>query len=181
MDINTEGLDVFMSSAEFRRWFDRCVAFTMSYVGSLPDAENIASESLFVLWQKMQGGETVNAPLPFVFCVARNKALNLLRSRYMLGKVNGELSDEGLGEIQSRIAALDSCDPHALYSSDVQSILKDTLSKMGEKTRRIFIMSRFSGKSNREIARSFGMSEKAVEYHITRAIRAVRTSLKDYL
>lgn len=180
-DFNTEELEVFLKSTEFKRWFDRCVAFVMSYVGSLSEAENIASESLLALWEKQHKGEEVEAPLPFIFGVARNKALNFLRHKYVVGRAWGRVSIAELEELQSRISSLDSCDPHTLYSSEVRDILHNTLSQLGEKTKRAFLLSRFSGKTNHEIARELGIGDKAVEYHITKAIRAIRTALKDYL
>lgn len=174
-------LDIFVSSAEYKRWFDRCVAFAMSYTCSLSEAENMASEALIALWQKIETGETVNEPLAFAFSVIRNKAFNYLRHQYVLGRSNGKMEEEALDELQRRMEALDACDPHYLYSADVQSILNTTLESLGSKTKDIFLMSRFTDKTNREIAKEIGVSEKSVEYHITKSIRAVKEALKDYL
>ena len=35
--------------------------------------------------------------------------------------------------------------------------------------------------SNRQIAQELGISEKSVEYHVTKALKQLRTDLKDYL
>ena len=42
-------------------------------------------------------------------------------------------------------------------------------------------MSRIYGKKNREIAESAGLSEKNIEYHITKVLKALKIALKDYL
>lgn len=42
-------------------------------------------------------------------------------------------------------------------------------------------MSRFGGHSVKEIAEATGLSVKGVEYHITKALKALRVALKDYL
>jgi RNA polymerase sigma-70 factor (ECF subfamily) len=52
---------------------------------------------------------------------------------------------------------------------------------MSPQTRRIFEMSRFENKTNNEIAEMLGLSSKSVEYHITKALKAMRVALKDYL
>jgi RNA polymerase sigma-70 factor (ECF subfamily) len=42
-------------------------------------------------------------------------------------------------------------------------------------------MSRFGNQSNKEIAEALGLTVKSIEYHITKALKALRISLKDYL
>ena len=70
---------------------------------------------------------------------------------------------------------------HALYAEDVQTILHKSLDALGRQTRRVFMLSRFDGMSNRQIAQELGISEKSVEYHVTKALKQLRTDLKDYL
>lgn len=177
--VNT--MKMFSSGREFRLWFDRCVAFAYSYISDFSESEHIASEAIIVLWQKTSAGETVEAPLPFLFSVVRNKALKYLRHKKVVARAGDELETQANDSIQLRIDSLESCDPHVLYSSEVQSIISGTLSKMPPKTKDIFVLSRFMGWTNREIAQEIGLAEKSVEYHITKAIRLMRASLKDYL
>ena len=47
--------------------------------------------------------------------------------------------------------------------------------------RNVFKMSREQGLTNKEIASSLLISERAVEYHITRALSTLRTNLSDYI
>ena len=42
-------------------------------------------------------------------------------------------------------------------------------------------MSRFENKMNKEIAENLGITVKGVEYHISKALKEFRISLKDYL
>ena len=42
-------------------------------------------------------------------------------------------------------------------------------------------MSRFQDKSNKNIAEELNISVKGVEYHISKALRSLKISLKDYL
>lgn len=43
------------------------------------------------------------------------------------------------------------------------------------------MLSRFENRSNKEIAETVGLSVKSVEYHIGKALKVLRVSLKDYL
>lgn len=56
-----------------------------------------------------------------------------------------------------------------------------TLRELPEKTQLVFRLSRFENKSVREIAGNLELTEKAVEYHITKAIKLLRQRLRGYL
>ena len=49
-----------------------------------------------------------------------------------------------------------------------------------EKCREIFIMSRFKGMDNGEIAGEMQISKRTVETHISNALRILRNELKNY-
>ena len=67
-----------------------------------------------------------------------------------------------------------------LLSDEVQHLIRHALEKLPSQTREILIRSRFKGQSNRTIAAEFGISVKAVEYHVTKALKALRKALGDY-
>ena len=166
----------------YRRCFDRCVRFARSFVFDKAEAEAIASDALMVLWQKRgDGGVDFSAPLPFLFGVVRNKALNYLRGRLREQNALGKQESIESKELALRIETLETSDPAAHYGADVQDIIRRTLSSLGEKTETAFRLSRFEGMSYKEIAKFTGASEKTVEYHVSRALRELRKKLKDYL
>ena len=84
-------------------------------------------------------------------------------------------------ELSIRISTLESCDPNEIFSDEVESIIRETLKSLSEQTRLAFLLSRFENKSNKEIAKQMGISVKGVEYHISKALKALRITLKDYL
>ena len=163
------------------RYYRRCILFAKSYVFDSHTAESLAAEAMSVYWERKASGEEIEMVLPFLFSVIRNKALQYLRHESVRMRVQGEMSSSIQDELQFRIDSLQSCDPHTLFAGDVQKILNSTLKTLGKKTDRIFSLSRFQGLSNREIASELGITEKAVEYHMTKALKALRVSLKDYL
>ena len=174
--------DIIRFNEDYRRYYDRCVLFAKSYTCDLQQARALASEALTVFWDKTSNcGETVDQPLPYLFSIIRNKALHLLRERYNREKLMSGVTSEYLSEMQFRIETLEECDPHALYSSDVQDIISKSLRSMGGKSSKVFELSRYQGLSNARIAAEMGISVKAVEYHMTKALKVLRIALKDYL
>lgn len=61
----------------------------------------------------------------------------------------------------------------------LEEYFKGVVEQLPEKCRMVFNYSRVQGLSNREIAQEMSVSEKTVEAHLTKAIKALRVSLKD--
>ena len=65
-----------------------------------------------------------------------------------------------------------------LEAKFLKESLEETLERLPEKTRLVFKYSRGEGLSVSEIAHKVDLSPKAVEYHITKALRVLRNKLK---
>jgi RNA polymerase sigma-70 factor (family 1) len=72
-------------------------------------------------------------------------------------------------------------DEKADQTWDLESALNTALKFLPDKTRLIFQMSRFDELPNKVIASELDISEKAIEYHITQALKLLRVQLKDFL
>jgi RNA polymerase sigma-70 factor (ECF subfamily) len=59
--------------------------------------------------------------------------------------------------------------------------LEEGVKELPEKTQEVFRLSRVEGHSVAEIAKRLNLSEKAIEYHITRSRKELRLYLKDFL
>ena len=81
-------------------------------------------------------------------------------------------------ELSIRMSALEACNPDEIFSEEVEIIISATLSTLSEQTRRAFILSRFENKPNKEIAEEMEISIKGVEYHISKALKVLRVTLK---
>ena len=92
-----------------------------------------------------------------------------------------KMADHASRELNLRISTLEACNPNDLFTSEIQKIIQETIDMFPDQTRKIFIMSRFENLSNKEIAESLDLSIKSVEFHITKGLKVLRTSLKDYL
>jgi len=64
---------------------------------------------------------------------------------------------------------------------DVKEQLCKAIRELPERYRQTFILSRFSGLSNKEIAEELGLSLRTVESYMTSALKILRIVLKDYL
>eukprot|EP00825_Cyclidium_porcatum_P001080 TRINITY_DN10482_c0_g1_i1.p2 TRINITY_DN10482_c0_g1~~TRINITY_DN10482_c0_g1_i1.p2 ORF type:complete len:119 (+),score=20.60 TRINITY_DN10482_c0_g1_i1:35-391(+) len=77
--------------------------------------------------------------------------------------------------------ALQECEPYELFTAEMNEIVDKTLESLPKQTKEIFIMSRYQNLSHKEIADKLNITTKGVEFHISKAIKALRISLKDYM
>ncbi len=163
-------------------YYRKSFLFAKSYVHDDYAAEDIASESLIKLWEKMKN-EIVEEKmiLPLLLTILKNKALDYLKHEEVKRMALGDLTDWHQQELSTRISTLQECNPNEIFSDEVVNIVRQTLQTFSDQTRQIFVLSRMENKSNAEIAQELNISVKGVEYHITKALKALRISLKDYL
>ncbi|MCR4824095.1 MAG: RNA polymerase sigma-70 factor [Bacteroidales bacterium] len=159
----------------------RFLSFAYGYVKDESVAEDIVIESLAAFWVRSSSlPKDTNVPA-YILTSIKNKSLNYLKRKRNELNLEDSLSDTLRWDYDFRISALQSFDPHDLFKKEIIQIVDRTLKEMPEKTRKIFNMSRMLGKKNKDIASLVGITEKGVEYHITKALQALREALRDYI
>lgn len=163
-------------------YYKKSFFFAKSYVHNDLAAEDIASEALIKLWEKLKA-ESVEEKyiLPLLLTILKNKALDYLKHEEVKRSAFEVMADWQQQELSIRMSALEACNPDEIFSEEVEIIISATLSTLSEQTRRAFILSRFENKPNKEIAEEMEISIKGVEYHISKALKVLRVTLKDYL
>lgn len=164
----------------YTQYYRKAFLFTKSFVHDEAVAEDIVSDALIKLWEKMKAGNTDYTDA-LLLTILKNKSLDHLKHEAIKAEALHSISALSQRELEIRISTLQACDPEEIFSEEVKKIITDTLALLPEQTRQIFIMSRFQNKPNKEIAEEVGISVKGVEYHITKALKPLRISLKDYL
>lgn len=164
----------------FTNYKDRFVRFANTYVEDSPVAEDIAIESLMYYWEnRMQLKHNSNIPA-YILTVIKHKCLNYLNRMRAGEEIKEYLKKCDSWELNLRIATLEACNPEKIFSDEVQQIVEKTLNILPPQTRDIFIRSRYHNQSHKEIANALGISTKSVEFHITKALKVFRVTLKDY-
>lgn len=104
-----------------------------------------------------------------------------LRSQGVRLRAAEDIHSHGARMLRTRISTLEACNPEELFSEEARRLVNETLDRLPEKTRAIFIRSRFDGKSYKEIAAEMGVTVKSVEFEVSKAMKILRVVLKDYL
>lgn len=164
----------------YTEWYRKSFFFVKSYVQDDMTAEDIVSEALVKLW-KMMAEKEIEFPQSLLFTLLKNKSLDYLRHESVRQTVRGELKDAYERELNLRMSTLEAYEPDDVFSDEIRAIIRQTLESLPPQTRSIFEMSRFDALPVKQIAELNHLTPKAVEYHITRALKALRIELKDYI
>jgi len=164
----------------YARYYVKLSRFAKLYVRNDQVAEDIATESMIKLWKLIEK-ETVEKPLPLLLTIMKHKSLDYLKQQESVSAhIENEIEWQQQ-ELAIRISTLEACNPENIFSEEIRTILVKTLQELPPQTRKVFMMSRFEQKSGKEIAEMLGITVKGVDYHIAKALKALRISLKDYL
>ena len=164
----------------YKRYYRKSFLFVKSFVHDDMVAEDIVTDSLVELWKKIKQNPLPEIP-PFLFTILRNRSLDYLKHVARKKAAIDQMADTLVRELEIRTFSLEATDPAEIFSAEVHQIMQNTLDSLPEKTREIFMMSRFGDKSHKEIAEIFDITVKGVDYHIARAQGELRNALKDYL
>ncbi len=164
----------------YTKFYRKSYLYVKSYVHDDKASEDIVSESMIRLWELM-GEKTIDPLLPFLFSILKNRSLDYLKHQVIRQDVHDHIAEALNRELEIRTTSLEASDPTDIFSAEVQQIVEDTLNLLPERTREIFLMSRFGNKPHKEIAELFNISVKGVDYHIMQSVKKLRTALKDYL
>ena len=164
----------------YTEYFRKSFLFVKSYVFDDMAAEDIVSECILQTWQESRMTPIVNIKA-YLFTLLKNRSLNYLKHEQIKYKSFDAISNNHFNELTLRINTLEACLPQYVLTDEIMDIINETLAHVLPQSKEIFIQSRFSGQSNSEIAENMNISVKNVEYHITKVLKLLRKSLRDYL
>lgn len=167
----------------FNRLYEECsqrfIRFARSYVVADEVAEDIVNDSFMYYWENKQNITDQNIP-SYLLTVVKHKCVNYLKHLALEKQAKNRFQYLEEWELELKISTLEACDPERLLSDELQKLVQKALQSMSAQTRDILIRSRYQSQSNKEISMELNISVKAVEYHITKALKVLRVVLKDY-
>ncbi len=152
------------------------VRYATEYVIDTDMASNIVQEAFLKLWEKrkqIKVGTVLNA---YLYKSVRNNCLNYLRHLKVADKYAGQLNAVSLN-----YEALKDKSAERLLEAEIMERLQKAVEKMTPQCRNVFVLSRFEGKSYKEIAQELNIAEKTVENQMGKALKVARNELQEFL
>lgn len=162
----------------FKRYYPRLLGYAIRFVREKDIAEDILQEVFLTFWEKRSLLKSISIS-SLLFCMVRNACINYLKRKSLVERYSIDYLEniEGEERLYSADLAL-SADEQALYE-DLKQQIQDALSVLSDRSREVFLLSRFKGLKNREIAQLLGISTTAVEKHISNSLKKISSYLKD--
>lgn len=153
----------------YERYWRKLTSIAIFKTSSREVAEEIVQELFVSLWEKRAMSQITHLE-SYLFTALKYKTISYIRQT-----INNRMLVEA-----SDYDAVTTLQEYQTVSV-LQNQIEEAIACLPEKTQMVFRMSRFEEKSHREISHLLNVSEKAIEYHITQALKVLRISLKDYL
>ncbi len=157
---------------------ERLLHFSLHYLNNLEMAKDVVQDVFTTIWVEQEKFSKVNNLSSWLFTLAKNQSLKKIEHLKVSQKHISKLQYRQLNLVQDSLTHLDTS---PLIFDEIDSIFKQTLAELPPQSKRIFEMSRFENKKNREIADELNISIKTVEAGITKALKLLRPALKQYL
>jgi RNA polymerase sigma-70 factor (family 1) len=160
----------FKSKSWFENIFNLNYQVILNYLfylsGDSGLSEDLVQDVFLQLWEKRDEvkDETVRA---FLFTIARNSFLKSTRRQKYDLKFRSEYFIENEHESPE----------YLMEMKEFDRKLQEVIAALPEKSRVVFLMNRMDGITYREIAESLGVTVKAVEKQMSRALSIIREKL----
>lgn len=160
--------DVKAFSEIYNRYWFKLYNLAFAQIGAKEESEDLIHNLFETLWKKRNEVSIRNLTTYLVVSV-KYLSIAFIKSQINLRKYQEHLIFQ---EIHRNNAV-----EEILNFADLQKAVEAAMKKLPEKTLEVFKMSRFEEKSVREIAEKMQLSEKAVEYHITKSLKVLKEHL----
>ncbi len=150
----------------FHLYYPKYVRFAGYVLGDLAVAKDLMQNVFMKLWKNRDRLREDLSLENFLYVLTKHEILNYLRSKKEYEPLAGAAEEKVSGEGEAERAA------------DVSLVL-DSVGHLPSQRKKVFVMSRLQGFSNKEIAQSLSISEKTVERHITLAGKQIRDEMKE--
>lgn len=154
----------------FRQYFAPLCSHAIRFVYDRQVAEDVVADLFYTLYTKELYKQIQGSYRAYLYQAVRNRAYNSLRWELNRREPLPDDLDQ---------PDLDATQPDRLLQQDeLYRALELAVQQLSPQRQRVFLLSRFEGKSYKEIASELDLSPKTVENHLLRAVSTVRQLLR---
>lgn len=158
----------------YEEFYAPFVLYAKKFIDDKETREDIVSDVFTSLWDKIDSFDfQSDTALGYIKMCVKNSCLNYLKHQEY---------EWNYAEVVQKKAPIYEVEPDSVYTLDeLYRMLYETLNKLPESYRTVFIKSFYEGKTHTEIAEEMNLSVKSINRYKQKTMELMRNELKDYL
>jgi RNA polymerase sigma-70 factor, ECF subfamily len=158
----------------YTSYFTQLLAYAYAMLKSEQDAEEAVQQVFLRLWEKKEIIDITSSLNAYLYKSVYNACLNQIRSQKVHSKFQVHTKHQTQDLTQSDATQI-------MDRKDLSKRLTIAMNGLPEQCRTVFQLSRFQDLKYSEIAHYLGIAPKTVEQHMSKALKALRLELVDFL
>ena len=163
----------------FNLYYKRLTIYASGYLVNYSVAEDLVQDLFVDLWAKRTSLTITTSVSSYLFSAIHNRCIQHLRKI----KVRDNWQHKQILKLREAEIMLNHSSDFShseMELKEIQDAISIELSNLPARTREIFELSRNHLMSNQDIAVKLNVSIKTVEYHISKALNKLRSSLENF-
>lgn len=156
----------------FKRYGKQVYKMAYSRVRSREAAEEIVQNLFIAFWDK-RTTQSIDNISSYFYTAVKHKVLNVIESQIVQKKY--------WDYYKNFIPRQENLTEQTVEFNELLAAIEKRMEYLPEKSKKVFRLNRLEGHSITEIANALNLSEKAIEYHLTRSLKELRLHLKDFI
>lgn len=156
----------------FKAYYKNLCACSYKIVKDVTIAEEVVQNVFFRIWEK-RSSLTLNENIEkYLYRAVHNESIDVYRKTCFENDFKNSLKHDPFLNNGS------SDDP--LSNKELAIKLQTAIDKLPDKSKEVFLLSRYASLSYKQISEKIGITTKGVEFHIIKALKILRMELKDF-
>lgn len=162
----------------FNKYYKSLCFYAYEIIKDFNYSEEIVSDAFLKIWTQRDNLLIKGSIKNYLFQIIHNRSLNLLRDLSTNKSGIHKKITEGYWKFIEETYIVNDFLLENIFAEEIQKKIDGVIANLPVQCREIFILSRFHGKSNQEIAMKFNLNEATVRVQIFRALNKIRDFLK---
>jgi RNA polymerase sigma-70 factor (family 1) len=156
----------------YNRYWDKMYSSAYKRVKDNAAAEEIVQDLFTDIWYRRNMLPAITSLRIYLYTAVHYRVINHIRKKIKKEDIEKYITLYQLD--------FDNSTEEQVMVNDLNARLQLEVNQLPLKCREVYKLSRDDYKTNKEIAQSLGISEKAVEKHITKALKRLKASLNSF-
>jgi RNA polymerase sigma-70 factor (ECF subfamily) len=153
----------------FDAWYIKLCQYAFTMVRDMDEAEDVVQSIFIKLWEKREELDIRQTIQSYLFKAVYHRCINVLEHRTIKLKYQDHETRDAFRQVQSP----------EVFPQELEDNIKRAINTLPPQCRTIFTMSRFEEMRYAEIADKLKISVNTVENQISKALKILRSELKD--